>query len=32
MESGTKTADADKTAPIAKANKHFWSMMCLRLE
>jgi hypothetical protein len=26
MESGTNTADADKTAPIAKANKHFLSM------
>jgi len=26
MDSGTNTADADKTAPIAKANKHFLSM------
>ncbi len=32
MESGTKTAEADNTAPIAKASKHFLSMMSLRLE
>lgn len=32
MESGTSTADADNTAPIAKANRHFFSMMSLRLE
>ncbi|GLO31401.1 hypothetical protein PPUN12996_34580 [Pseudomonas putida] len=27
MESGTNTAEADNTAPIAKANKHFLSIM-----
>ncbi len=32
MESGTNTAEADSTAPIAKASKHFLSMMSLRLE
>lgn len=32
MESGSNTTDADNTAPIAKANKHFLSMMSLRVE
>ena len=27
MESGTNTAEADNTVPIAKANKHFLSIM-----
>jgi len=32
MESGTSAVDADNTAPMANANKHFLSMMSLRLE